>query len=274
MGLACGPAVAGGLGATERRDDWKTGPLVSGLVLGGFIFYATFRGIYNDEYRVGEGTKFLPTSAYLLSPLYSPLIVWDGMPAWLSPAMLILWGPAGFRTTCYYYRKAYYRAFFLDPVACAVNEPERLFGLFPRGKSYRGETRLLLFQNLHRYFFYVATAFLIFLSIDVVHACVWPTSGGGHTFGISIGTLVLAANVVMLTLYTFSCHSLRHLVGGCLDCFSNRSMGDARFKLWTCATSLNAHHMFWAWVSLLVVGFTDFYVWMVARGVFTDFRIL
>ncbi len=60
----------------------------------------------------------------MISPFYSPLIVLPSwLPAWISPAFLILWAPAGFRVTCYYYRKAYYRAFFLDPVACAVGEP-------------------------------------------------------------------------------------------------------------------------------------------------------
>ena len=153
------------------------------------------------------------------------------MPAWISPAFLILWAPGGFRVTCYYYRKAYYRAFFLDPPACAVGEPR---------KSYRGETRLLLFQNLHRYFLYLALIFLVLLAIDVVHACLWPTADGGLTFGISVGTLVLAANVTLLTLYTFSCHSLRHLVGGNVDCFSCVALGQARYKLWKGASRSTA----------------------------------
>jgi len=45
--------------------------------------------------------------------LYLPII---GL---LSPAFLILIGPLSFRLTCYYYRKAYYRSFWLAPVACA-----------------------------------------------------------------------------------------------------------------------------------------------------------
>ena len=90
--------------------------------------------------------------------------------------MLILWAPGGFRVTCYYYRKAYYRAFFLDPPACAVGEPQ--------GDRYRGETRLLLFQNLHRYFLYFALIFLVILTVDVIHACSWP-AGQGMWFGAS-----------------------------------------------------------------------------------------
>jgi hypothetical protein len=35
-----------------------------------------------------------------------------------SAALLILWAPGGFRFTCYYYRGAYYKAFWQDPTAC------------------------------------------------------------------------------------------------------------------------------------------------------------
>src|SRR5262245_34229583 len=97
-------ADATGLGKTERKDAWWIGPLVSGVVFGGFIIYATIRAIMNKDYQV--------PADHLLSPMFSPLIVWDGMPSWLSPAFLILWAPGGFRLTCYYYRKTYYRAFF------------------------------------------------------------------------------------------------------------------------------------------------------------------
>jgi hypothetical protein len=249
-----------GLAVTQRRDAWWLGPLATALVLGGFGVYATYRAIANADYVVER-----PDSAHILSPFYSPLIVLPGMPAWLSPAFLILWAPGGFRLTCYYYRKAYYRAFFLDPPGCAVGEA--------RGHGYRGETRLLLFQNLHRYFLYLALVFLVLLSWDVVWACLWPASGGGKSFGLSVGTLVLAGNVVCLSLYTFSCHSLRHLVGGSVDCFSCAALGQARLRLWQGATRLNARHALWAWISLFTVAFADFYVWMVASGRWTDVRL-
>lgn len=256
------PAVAvreSGLGKTARRDAWWIGPLATGLGFGAFIVYSTFRVFYNADYVV-DRTPW----GELLSPFYSPLIGKEWLPFWISPAMLILWAPGGFRLTCYYYRKAYYRAFFLDPPACAVGESR---------KQYRGETRLLLFQNLHRYFLYCALIFLIILAIDVVRAAIFPTDTGGATFGVSIGTLVLLANVTLLSLYTFSCHSLRHLVGGNVDCFSCVAMGNARHKLWSGVSRLNKNHMFWAWFSLFMVGFTDFYVWMVASGTITDLRI-
>ena len=40
---------------------------------------------------------------------------------------------------------------------------------------------------------------------------------GRVSFGIGVGTLVLAVNVMLLGGYTLGCHSLRHLVGGYLD---------------------------------------------------------
>jgi hypothetical protein len=262
------PATAGGFGATGRKDRWWIGPVATALGFGAFIIYSTFRAIYNNDYQLGMGTKILENHSHMISPFYSPLIVIPWLPAWISPAFLILWAPGGFRVTCYYYRKAYYRSFFLDPVGCAVGEPSSFCG-FKRGRDYKGETRLLLFQNLHRYFLYVALIFLCLLGYDVILSCRWPDG-----FGLSVGTLVLAANVTLLTLYTTSCHSFRHLVGGRLDRFSRTPSGQLLFRLWSWATALNKQHMLWAWTSLFSVGFADFYVWMVASKTITDFRLI
>jgi hypothetical protein len=264
------PAEQNGLGQTERRDAWWAGPTATAVGLGAFVVYSTFRAILNADFELGHGAitnPILPDHAYLLSPFYSPLLLpflpgW--FPSWISPAFLILWAPGGFRLTCYYYRKAYYRAFFLDPPACAVGEART---------KYQGETRLFLFQNLHRYFLYLALAFLVLLAVDVVHACCWPQEGGGLKFGVSVGTLVLAANTTLLSFYTFSCHSLRHLIGGNVDCFSCVALGDARHRMWKGVSLLNKNHMLWAWLSLFMVGFADFYVWMVASGRLEDVRI-
>jgi hypothetical protein len=253
-----------GFGATERSDRWWVGPLLTALGLGAFGIYSTFRALYNAEYEVGVGTGELQSHAYLLSPFYSPLPpgkIHSALPGWFSPAFLILWAPGGFRLTCYYYRKAYYRAFLLDTVACGVGEPRN---------EYAGERRLFLFQNLHRYFLYLALLFLLILAYDVILACLWPTGAGGKSFGISVGTIVLATNVTLLSVYTFSCHSLRHLVGGNVDCFSCVALGSARQKAWKGVSLLNRRHMLWAWLSLFMVGFADFYVWMVARGKIAD----
>lgn len=251
-----------GLGQTQRTDSWWAGPLLTVLGLGGFVVYSTFRAVSNSDYvveREGWGE--------LLSPFYSPLApesIRDALPFWISPAFLILWAPGGFRLTCYYYRKAYYRSFFLDPPACAVGEAR---------SKYQGETMLFLFQNLHRYFMYLALIFLVILAVDVVRACIFPREAGGVGFGISVGTLVLAANTALLSCYTFSCHSLRHLVGGKVDCFSCVAGGQSRYKVWKGITHLNKNHMLWAWTSLFMVGFADFYVWMVASERITDLRI-
>ncbi|HUG91836.1 MAG TPA: hypothetical protein VML55_13445 [Planctomycetaceae bacterium] len=274
-----GPEVGGrrGFAATDRKDPWWAGPLATALGLGAFVVYATGRaiaGCFTDVYYYGIGTPYLADShAHVLSPFYSPLIVLPESLAWISPAFLILWAPGGFRVTCYYYRKAYYRAFFADPAGCAVGEPSSFCG-FKRGLAYKGEAGLLRFQNLHRYFLYLALVFLVILTADVVLAARWPAAGGGREFGVSIGTLVLALNVTLLTFYTFSCHSLRHLVGGRLDCFSAAPAGQARYRLWRWASALNANHMLWAWLSLFSVAFADFYVWMVASGRWSDWRLL
>ena len=124
----------------------------------------------------------------MLSPMYSPYCAAQlGCPAWVSPAMFILWMPGGFRLTCYYYRKAYYRSFFLDPPACSVGEPRN---------QYAGETRLLFFQNIHRYFLYVALVFIVILGYDAIHSFIWPKAGGGFTFGMSVGSLALTAGAM------------------------------------------------------------------------------
>jgi hypothetical protein len=112
----------------------------------------------------------------------------------------------------------------------------------------------------------------VILGIDSVHSMIWPTADGGRALGVSVGTIVLTTATVLLALYTFSCHSLRHLVGGNVDCFSCVAGGQARYKLWRGTTRLNEHHMLWAWTSLFGVSFADFYVWMVASGRISDFR--
>ena len=144
-----------------------------------------------------------------------------------SAALLILWAPGGFRFTCYYYRGAYYKAFWADPPACAVGEPRN---------SYCGEQAFpLIFQNIHRYFLYLALLFILLLAHDVWLA-MWFADG----FGIGIGTLVLAANTVLLASYTLGCHSLRHLVGGRMDVISKSPLRKSAYDGSSC---LNRRHM-------------------------------
>jgi hypothetical protein len=244
--------TAGGFGSTLRRDAWWIENLPFIIVLGAFAIYTTWRAF--------EG-KFYWTDPYL-SPFYSPLI--DPNHHWwpFSPAILILGGPLGFRLTCYYYRKAYYRAFFLDPPACAVGEGS--------GRKYHGETSFpFILQNVHRYFFYIVTVILAFLWYDTVVAFKFHDG-----FGIGVGTLIMLVNVILLTTYSLSCHSLRHMVGGRLDCFSCATLGQPRHSAWRGVTFLNEHHMFWAWISMISVGLTDLYIRLVASGVLKDIRLL
>lgn len=257
--MASSPAAKGltRFGETQRRDDWWVEILPVIVVLGGFGLYATLRAF--------EG-KFFEWGPYL-SPFYSPLI--DRYHHWwpLSPALLILAGPLGFRTTCYYYRKAYYRAFFLDPPACAVSESSK--------RNYKGETAFpFILQNIHRYFLYLAILFLLFLWKDAFDAFFFRGRLGAAEFGVGFGSLIMLANVTLLTLYTFSCHSLRHLAGGKLDCFSCSAFGPPRHNAWSLLSVLNERHMLFAWLSLFSVGLTDFYIRCLASGLFKDFRLL
>src|SRR6059036_3276395 len=137
-------------GATLRRDAWWIAPALTALVLGSFAVYATWAAWINANYEWGP----------YLSPFYSPLIQTSWWP--LSPAFLILVFPGGFRATCYYYRKAYYRSFFGSPPGCGVPDWRR---------GYTGETRFpLVLQNIHRYFFWLSLSILLFLWHDVVLA--------------------------------------------------------------------------------------------------------
>jgi hypothetical protein len=240
-----------GFGKTMRRDAWWLELIPVIIVLGGFGIYATVRAFEGAYYEWGP----------YLSPFYSPLI--DPHHRWwpFSPAILILGAPLGFRATCYYYRKAYYRAFFLDPPACAVGES--------RPHRYSGETRFpFILQNLHRYFLYLALIFLIILWYDAIRAF-WFN---GH-FGIGVGSLVLLANIILLSFYTFSCHSLRHIIGGKVDCFSCVTLGGPRRAAWRSTSFLNEHHMLFAWLSLCSVGLADFYIRLVATGTVQDPRL-
>lgn len=200
-----------------------------------------------------------------LSPLYSPHFagfIWpDWWPQWLrTPALLILWAPLGFRLTCYYYRRSYYRSYFLSPPACAVG---RL------NLPYSGEGGLLLLQNLHRYFLPFALALVVILTYDAIVAFFFESG-----FGIGLGTLILVVNVIGIAGYTFGCHSLRHLVGGGLDCFSCSLASRGRGRLWRGVTHFNERHGGWAWFSLVWVGVADLYVRLVSNGVIADPRLI
>src|ERR1700729_3503227 len=201
------PLERGRFGKTARRDAWWVYPLLTFLGLGAFLVYANWAAFQGNHYSYGP----------YLSPMYSPLLFghpgedsWFGpmpsfFPSFVTVAMIILIFPGGFRITCYYYRGAYYKAFWADPPNCAVGEPR---------KTYWGErTFPLIIQNIHRYFMYLAVIFIVLLAKDAWDGFAgWPDG-----FHVNVGSLVLLINVILLGSYTFGCHSLRHLIGGFSD---------------------------------------------------------
>lgn len=248
---------------TLRTDRWWVPPLSVDLGLAAFIVYATVRAFWGSAYWVDK--------YHYLTPFYSPCIseacvpnsshlgVWlPSFPALIPLGALVLPFLLGFRLTCYYYRKAYYRAVWQSPTGCAVPEPRA---------GYTGETRFpLIFQNSHRYFFYIAFLVASLNTYDAIVAFHSPTG-----FGFGVGNLVLVTNVVLLWCYTLGCHSCRHIIGGRLTHFSKHPV---RYWFWTQVSKLNAKHMTFAWITLGTLAFTDFYIMLVASGTISDFRFI
>ncbi len=269
------PVVIGGkrggppLKRVLRRDNWRLQPVVQagGLIL--FTIYATWAAFRNGNFYAGNvGRDYL-------SPFYSPCLthgcttagyVWGPLFGnwWrISPALLILIFPLGFRMSCYYYRKTYYRGFWMSPPACAVAD----WGSTTPGgvrSRYTGESRFpLVLQNFHRYMWYAAVAFAVILTWDAIAAFRFATG-----LGLGLGTVIFVLNAIFIWAYTLGCHSCRHLCGGGLKSFAKAK---GRYWLWKNVVSeLNAHHQLWAWVSLVWIAFTDFYVWLVASGSIVD----
>ncbi|MFC4333785.1 hypothetical protein [Salininema proteolyticum] len=247
---------------TLRKDRWWLAPLLTVLGITAWLVYATARVFY-------QGAYFVPEYHYL-TPFYSPCVS-QGCDAeaalmgrFLPDSPLLPFAAVSlpflllFRFTCYYYRRAYYRSFWLSPPACAVPDGHR---------SYKGESRFpLIWQNSHRYFFYAAFAISLINTVDAVLAMRSPTG-----FGLGLGNLVLWANVALLWCYTLGCHSCRHIMGGRLTHFSRNPI---RYRLWTMTSKLNARHMFFAWITLLSLAVTDFYIMAVAAGWFDDPRFI
>ncbi len=248
---------------TLRQDPWWRAPAVTAVLLIIWVGYATVHVFLGRWYWV-------PRYHYL-TPFYSPCVsgacaagssslgTWfPKVPSIVPYAVVSLPLVLGFRLTCYYYRKAYYRAFWRAPAACAVREPHA---------SYSGETRLpLILQNLHRYFFYLVILISVLNTYDLVQAFRGPDG----SFGLGLGTLIMGVNVVLLWAYTLSCHSCRHITGGRLKNFSAHPV---RYWMWTWVSRLNARHMQLAWTTLGTLMLTDLYIWLVASGAVSDLRI-
>ncbi|MFF9015930.1 hypothetical protein ACF09C_23565 [Streptomyces sp. NPDC014870] len=244
-----------------RTDRWWLAPAATAAGLLAFVAYSTWRAFANSDYY----------AAPYVSPFYSPCLAencvpmkggpnWEIVGSWwgLSPALLILVFPLGFRLTCYYYRKAYYRGFWASPPACAVAEPHA---------TYTGETRFpLILQNIHRYFFYAALPVAAILTYDAVLTFRDSSYAWGHA---GLGTVIFLVNTVLIWAYTLSCHSCRHIVGGRLKHFSKHPV---RYRAWSFVGRLNTRHMVLAWASLVSVAVCDLYVYLLATGTFDDPR--
>jgi hypothetical protein len=248
---------------TLRKDPWWRSPAITATLLTIWVTYATVHVFIGHWYYVAK--------YHYLTPFYSPCISGECVP---GASTLGHWFPAvppiipyalvslpfvlGFRLSCYYYRRAYYRAFWRAPAACAVREPH---------KTYSGETKFpLIMQNLHRYFFFAVILISILNTYDMAQAFRGPDGN----FGIGLGSLIMLANVVLLWGYTLSCHSCRHITGGRLKNFSKHP---TRYWIWTQISKLNAKHMQLAWTTLGTLMLTDLYIWLVSAGVFSDPRI-
>ena len=253
-----------------RTDKWWLEPALTATGFLSFVIYTTWRAL--------SGSNFVAEN--YLSPFYSPLLfsapeyrgieegshhAWFGswptiIPEWIpgSPALFILIFPLSFRMTCYYYRKFYYRSFFLTPPACSVEGIKQ--------KNYKGESGLLVIQNLHRYTLYIAIAYIAILYFDAFHGFFRHGQ-----FGIGVGSIILLLNPTLLAFYTFGCHAFRHLIGGKEDCFTCPIGNEnVQHKMWKKVSILNSKHMLWAWISMIWVALTDLYIMLVANGTIHD----
>lgn len=247
---------------TLRTDNWLKSPILTDLGFAAFVIYATVRAFQQDNFFVEK--------YHYLTPFYSPCIskgcgaASDFWPQFLPDVWWLPYAAASlqflllFRLTCYYYRGAYYRSVWQSPTACAVAEPHA---------TYTGETRLpLIIQNTHRYFFYIAGIISVINTYDAIIAFHSPSG-----FGFGLGNIILLGNVVMLWIYTLSCHSCRHVAGGRLKHFSKHPV---RYWMWTQISKLNTRHKLFAWITLGTLMVTDFYVMLVASGAISDLRFI
>ncbi|MBT3648724.1 MAG: succinate dehydrogenase [Flavobacteriales bacterium] len=272
------PIHTKGFAKTLRKDKWWLYPGTVVFGLSCFLIYGLWSAWQADYYWFSAGQDGF--GGYL-APFYSPLIfIKEGVagaapmehsffgpwpewwPKWIppSPSLLILAIPGVFRFTCYYYRKAYYRAFTGTPPACAV-------GALPRkGKTgYKGETGLMRVQNIHRITMYFALFYIVVFFYDA-----YLSFFRAGELGVGIGSLLILGNPIMLAAYTFGCHSIRHLVSGRRDCYSCGMGGEISHQNGKVATWLNQRHERFAWISMIWIVVADLYIRLVSMGYIVD----
>lgn len=236
-------AVNPSAGKASRTDPWFVEWAMMCSALTALLLYSTWTTFQGDHYQFG--------------PYRSPFYPFDFRIGRLSPALLVFWIPVAFRLTCYYWRRTYYRSYFLDPPACAVGELR---------KSYTGESAFpFILQNLHRYFVYLAIILLLFHWKGTVDSFYYQ-----GVFGIGVGNIILLLDSTFLTIYVLSCHALRHIVGGRINQFSCSSCSRVRYRAWRGISILNERHGIWAWISLVTIIVADFYVRLLSWGIVKD----
>ena len=246
------PVEKKGFFATFRTDKWWIQPLVMGTILILFGVY-TIAVLLIEHGAIGSYENdfiyYNENGAHYVSPISSPgpnAIPSDILSFWPLPAtLLFIWAPLGFRGTCYYGRRVFYRSLLANPAGCAVDKPI---------KSYNGENALpFIIMNSHRYFLYLA---IILAILHWYHA--FESYIFGNSLGVGFGSLILTIDALFLTLYVSSCHSLRNLVGGNVDCISCTNYVKKTGNSWI--NSLNRHHGLYFWISLVTIMIADFYI--------------
>lgn len=217
------------------EPNWRLWSFILMLVLGIYLMM-----LYPVSYSSSTG---------LTDPFYSPTV-------------LVLPFVGLFRLTCYAYRKDYHRHVFNHPRNCEIG-----FRAEFKGREYTGETRFFRLENFHRYFMYFAVAILPFFYYDIYLSFVYQPG-----FTLTLGGLLLIVNTAFVTLYTFSCHAIRHLVGGNTDCFSCQHQ--TRKRLFNGQTLINNHHETFAWLSLTMFFLVDLFIRATASGVIPNIVLL
>ncbi len=264
MGEGIKLPMLNGLGRTNRIDNWWAQPMTMGIALTLALAWTAWRAIFFAEH-----ISYDVNGAHVISPMFSPNVLeWEmfsswNHPSWVNAAVLILWIPFSFRGTCYYMRRVYYRTFFATPVGCWVDEPE-----INKKIGYKGEKRLFIINNLHRYFLYMVIPILIIKWWDITH-----TMSFHDGYGISGGTVILTLEAVCLTFYVTSCHALRHLAGGILDRWVD-GISKIRGKIFEKISILNLDQGFWFWVSLDFVFIGDAWTIGISMGYINEFSIV
>ena len=283
MAINSAPRSAASLSQLERKDNWISQPLLTAIVLIGFVIYSTWRVLENNFTNTFDGAhQHLPLGlveqgAHYTSPFYA--LPDFGIPFLQIPliaAAYALFIPVSFRATCYFCRRTAYRAFFSDPSACGVKE------FIPKGKNYTGERQFpFSFVNLHRYTLYLVLILVALHWLHLMEAFLFTKTivvnnqlTTSPHLGFGVGTFVLLVDTVALTLYVVSCHSFRHVMGGWVTKFSKSEGHRMRFKLWQQITHLNEKHGLYFWVSLGSIWVADLYLRLYAGGLIPDFKVV